>query len=169
MLIFFTSHGKMIAWLFVLQKAKWTRRGETAIRFGMSMPCQTILVFAPFLPLQRVLLPIPVSQMWRTSPRPTRMAIFLVVFTLGGISTGGSWIASDKLLRRIRMCFLDLEFAPAIWAFIPRGRGCAVLPRQEALSAYQWSPFACWQCGVWGWLRSATSSLKKPGTSTWDR
>ncbi len=168
MLIFSTSRGKMIAWPFVLQKAKRTRWGETAIRFGMSMPRQTILVFAPFLPLQRIFLPIPVSQMWRTSQRPTRMAISLVVFSPGGISTGGSWIASDKLLRRIRMCFLDLEFAPAIWACILRGRGRAVLPQREALSAHQWSPFACGQCGVWGRLRSATSSSKKPGTSTWD-
>jgi hypothetical protein len=42
------------------------------------------------------------------------------------ISMGGSWIASGKLLRRIRMCFLDLEFAPVIWARILRGRGRAV-------------------------------------------
>jgi hypothetical protein len=32
----------------------------------------------------------------------------------GGINRGGSWIVSDKLLRRIRMCFLHLEFAPVI-------------------------------------------------------
>jgi hypothetical protein len=166
MLIFSTSHGKMIAWLFVLQKAKHTRWGETAIRFGISMPRQIILVFAPFSPLQRMFLPIPVSQMWRTSQRLARTAIFLVVFSPWGISTGGSWIASDELLRRIRMCFLDLEFAPVIWAHILHGRGHAVLPLQEALSAHQWSPFACGQCGVWGWLRSATSSSKKPGTST---
>ncbi len=85
----------------------------------------------------------------------------------GGVSTGDSWIASDELLRRIRMCFLDLEFTLAIWAHIPRGRGRAFLLRREALSAHQWSPFACGQCGVWGRLRSATSSSKKPETSTW--
>jgi hypothetical protein len=112
MLIFFTSHGKLIAWLFVLRKAKRTRQGETAIRFGMSTPRQTILVFAPFLPLQRIFLPILVSQMWRTSPRPTRMAIFLVVFSPGGISMCSSWIASNKLLRRIRMCVALAWFFP---------------------------------------------------------
>jgi hypothetical protein len=68
----------------------------------------------PVLALAKYIFANPTSQMWRTSQRLTRMAIFLVVFSPGGISTGGSWIASNELLRRIRMCFLDLEFAPAI-------------------------------------------------------
>jgi hypothetical protein len=52
----------------------------------------------------------------------------LVVFSLGVINMGGSWIASAKLLRKIRVCFLHLEFAPVIWDHIPRGRGHAALP-----------------------------------------
>jgi hypothetical protein len=82
--------------------------------------------------------------------RPTRMAMFLVDFSPGVINMGGSWIASAGLLRKIRVCFLHLEFARAIWARILRGRGHAVLPRQEAQSAHRWSPFAYGQCGVWG-------------------
>ncbi len=112
MLIFSTSRGKMIAWLFVLRKAKQTRRGETAIRFGMSMPRQTILVFAPFLPLQHIFLPIPVSQMWRTSPRPTRMAIFLVVFSPGGDQYGRFMDCLRQDVEKNQDMFLGLGICP---------------------------------------------------------
>jgi hypothetical protein len=47
----------------------------------------------------------------------------------GGGQYGRFMDCLRRVLRRIRMwCFLDLEFAPAIWACILRGRGCAVLP-----------------------------------------
>ncbi len=64
--------------------------------------------------------------------------------------TNEDGIASDKLLRKIRVCFLHLEFAQVIWAHIPRRRGHAALPQREAQSAHQWSSFAYGQCGVWG-------------------
>jgi hypothetical protein len=48
MLIFSKSCEKTIDGFFILQKARWIRWGETGIRFGTSMPHQTILVFALF-------------------------------------------------------------------------------------------------------------------------
>ncbi len=150
MLIFSTSRGKTNAWLFILRKAKWIRWGETAIRFGMSMPHQTILMFALFLPSQHIFLPISVSQMLRASPRLTGRAMFLVVFSPGADQYGRFMDCLRRVLRKIRVCFLHLEFAPVIWARILHGRGCAVLLRREAQSAHRWSQFAYGQCGVWG-------------------
>jgi len=44
----------MIAWFFVLQKAKLTKQGGTRIKSGMFMPHLTSLQLVPFLPWQRI-------------------------------------------------------------------------------------------------------------------
>ncbi len=130
-----TWEDDCLVFCFAKSKSDQMGRNSDQVWHVYAMPNNPFV--CPVLDLATyIFLPIPVSQMWRTSQRPMRMAIFLVVFSLGGISTGGSWIASGELLRRIRTCFLDLEFAPAIRACILCGRGRAVLPWQEALPAH---------------------------------
>jgi hypothetical protein len=131
MLIFFTSHRKMIAWLFVLQKAKWTRWGETAKSHKYGELHQGRQGWQSF---------------WLSFPQGDQYRWFMDCL--------------QQVVEKNKDVFLALGIHTGNLSLHSAWKGRVVLLWWEALSAHQWSPFACGQCGVWGRLRSATSSLK---------